>query len=89
MHRAHRVHEARAILRAADARSDLPTTCDTWLVLGVADTITRHPVLSVDRVPTRLGLSKRVDQQTRSGHPSSVSSMAIASWRSLVTANGQ
>ena len=67
MHRAHQVHEPRAILRAVDGRNDHAMTCDTWLVLGAADTIYRRPVHTMDGASTRLGLSKRVDQQTGSG----------------------
>ena len=67
MRRAHQVHESRAIVRAGDARSDHATTSNTWLVLGVADTIFRCPVHDKDGASTRLGLSKRVDQQTGSG----------------------
>ena len=63
MHRAHQSHETRAILRAVDAPND---PAMTWGMLGAVDTISRHPVHTMDGPSTRLGLSKMVDQQTGS-----------------------
>ena len=74
MHRAHHAYETRASLRAGDAPNDHTVTCNTRLVLGVADTITRHPVRVEGGASTRLGLSKRVDQLTGSGQRSCVAS---------------
>lgn len=65
LHRAHHAHETHATLRAVDAPNDRAVTCNTWLALGVADNITRHPVRAEGGAYTRLGLSNGVDQHKR------------------------
>ena len=77
-------------MRAVDARSHHAMTCDTWLMLGVADTIPPHPVHTMDGASTRLGLSKRVDQQTGSGHlQSRLLAAPLASPHSVVVRSGR